>query len=149
MVRLTVLAAACAAATCVSLAALADDAVIYAPDGIALSGYDVVSYFTAGHAVRGNAKNALMWHGATWYFSSDETMDKFEMDPRSYMPEFGGYCAYAVAEGELESSEPDLFVVQDGHLYLLGDRERMAEFKQQRDALLAKAAVNWKRLGGE
>ena len=149
MVRLTTFAATCAMAACLSLSALAEEAVIYAPNGIALSGYDVVSYFTEGHAVRGNARNALMWHGATWYFSSDETMDKFEMDPRAYMPEFGGYCAYSVAEGELKSSEPDVFLVRDGHLYLLGDRERLAEFEQQRDQLLAKAVANWKTLAGQ
>jgi YHS domain-containing protein len=99
-------------------AAQADQPHVYAPGGIAISGYDVVIYFTENRAAQGSAEYALMWRGATWFFVSPETMEEFEMNPTAYAPQYGGYCAAAVAEGQLAPSSPEAFTILDGKLYL-------------------------------
>ena len=39
-------------------------------ENVALSGYDTVAYFTAGHAVKGSPFYFVEWHGAIWRFHS-------------------------------------------------------------------------------
>ena len=116
---------------------------IYAPDGVALSGYDAVAYFTEGRPVPGRAENALSWRGAMWYFASDESLMKFEMNPKAYAPEFGGYCAYSISLGRPLSGLPEAFVIYDNHLYLLHKIEFVDELKDELPEIIAKAEANW------
>ena len=60
----------------------ADPSRVYAPGGVALSGYDPVAYFVQGEPVMGRAEYALKWHGAKWYFATAEAMEAFEMNPK-------------------------------------------------------------------
>ena len=121
----------------------ADEPFYYAPGGIALSGYDAVSYFEAHGPVRGSPENALMWRGATWYFASPEALMQFEMDPEAYAPQFGGYCAYAVAEGRTGKAEPNAYVIHNGKLYLLHDASLRDRVQSGLMALIEKAEANW------
>ncbi|WP_255611718.1 YHS domain-containing (seleno)protein [Ruegeria sp. SCSIO 43209] len=90
----------------------------YVDDGMAVSGYDAVSYFKAGAPELGQPDIALMWKGAIWRFASEENRDRFERNPRAYAPQFGGYCAYAMAKGLLSSTDPMAWQIVDGRLYL-------------------------------
>ncbi|WP_083347684.1 YHS domain-containing (seleno)protein [Ruegeria halocynthiae] len=90
----------------------------YADNGMAISGYDAVSYFKAGTPILGQPDIALMWKGATWRFASEENRDRFERNPRAFAPQFGGYCAYAMAKGRLSSTDPQAWQIVDGRLYL-------------------------------
>lgn len=106
-------------AAMIAPAALAQDLpVFYKTDGAAIGGYDAVSYFAGGTPVRGLPEYSVMWKGAEWHFATAENRDAFEMNPRAYAPQFGGYCAYAMAQGELVSTDPMLWEVIDGRLYL-------------------------------
>jgi len=42
-----------------------------------------------------------------WKFTSRKNLERFLADPEAYAPQYGGYCAYAMAEGETASTEPD------------------------------------------
>jgi YHS domain-containing protein len=86
--------------------------------GKGAAGYDVVAYFTDGMPVEGKAEFSTQWKGATWQFASAEHLDKFKANPEMYAPQFGGYCAYGVAQGALVKGEPDLWKIVDGRLYL-------------------------------
>ena len=59
--------------------------------GIAISGYDVVAYFTDGKAVKGNEKYSLSWNEAVWYFSNAEHRELFAANPKKYVPHRGGW----------------------------------------------------------
>lgn len=98
--------------------ALAAEPEIFAPGGVAMSGYDPVAYFTDGHPVMGKAANALRWRGAVWYFATAEAMEAFEMNPVAYAPQYGGYCAYAMSKGAIAPTVPEAFTIHDGRLYL-------------------------------
>lgn len=65
----------------------------------AIRGYDAVAYFTQNKPVKGNDRYSLDGNGATWYFASTENRNRFKADPAKYAPRYGGYRAWAVANG--------------------------------------------------
>ena len=85
---------------------------IFATDGIAVHGADVVAYFRRGRAVDGRAEFTVKWQGAMWRFENAGNMEAFEMDPRRYAPQYGGYCAYAMAKGEIAPTVPEAWTRQ-------------------------------------
>jgi len=84
----------------------------------AIKGYDTVAYFTAGKAVKGDKSFTYRWNGANWSFSSQKNLDLFKATPEKYTPQYGGYCAYAMADGKQVSIDPKSFDVKNGKLYL-------------------------------
>jgi YHS domain-containing protein len=96
----------------------------------AIKGYDTVAYFTVGKPVKGQDSLVHEWHGAKWKFSSQAHLDLFKASPEKYAPQYGGYCAYGVAQGNLVKVEPDQFTVQDGKLYLNYDADVQATWKK-------------------
>lgn len=98
--------------------AFADSAVYYSDGGAAIDGYDTVAYFTAGEAVPGRPGIEVEWKGAVWRFASKTNRDRFEMNPRAYAPQYGGYCAYAVSRGHVADPDPQAWKIVDGKLYL-------------------------------
>ena len=81
-------------------------------------GYDVVAYFTEGKPVEGDSKYATEYKGADWQFSSQENLDIFNSDPDKYVPQYGGYCAWAVSQGYTASGDPLQWSVVNDKLYL-------------------------------
>ena len=67
-----------------------------AGEAVAIQGYDPVTYFTKGDAVRGSSKWAYDWNRMTWFFSSAETRDTFIAAPDKYAPQFGGFCTPSI-----------------------------------------------------
>jgi YHS domain-containing protein len=96
----------------------------------AINGYDTVAYFTVGKAVRGQDRYVVEWMGAKWKFASQAHLDLFKARPEQYAPQYGGYCAYGVAQGHLVKVEPDQFSVIDGKLYLNFDADVQALFRK-------------------
>jgi YHS domain-containing protein len=93
---------------------------IFVKDSYAIRGYDPVAYFTKEKAVLGSDKFVHEWNGAMWKFASQENLDLFKSNPEKYAPQFGGYCAYGVSDGEGHKSptSPDAFTIVGGKLYL-------------------------------
>ncbi len=101
----------------------------YQPNGIAIRGYDTVAYFTEGKPVEGSDEITTEWQGATWKFSSQEHLDLFTTDPQKYAPQYGGYCAYGVAQNNLVKIEPDQWTIHDDKLYLNYNAKLNKEWK--------------------
>lgn len=95
----------------------------YKPSGIAIRGYDPVAYFTQGEPVDGDDRYTTTWNGASWRFSSQQHLDLFTADPEKYAPQYGGYCAYGVAQGYLVKVEPQFWAIRDDKLYLNYDKK--------------------------
>lgn len=111
--------------------------------GSALKGYDTVAYFTLNNAVKGDPKFEYVWNGAKWYFSSEENMKKFQADPASFAPEFGGYCSYAVSEGYTADGDPEAWKVVDGKLYLNYNKEVKEKWEKDQQQRIEKGKTNW------
>ena len=84
----------------------------------ALRGYDPVAYFVEEKPVQGSAEFTSIHNNATWYFSSAANKSMFDANPEKYSPQYGGYCAYGMANGFVVSSDPAAFSLVDGKLYL-------------------------------
>ena len=95
------------------------------PDGIAIGGWDTVAYFTENRAVTGSSEFSHEWQEATWLFSSAEHRDLFAADPEAYAPRFGGWCAYALTQGEYaaEVDPESAWTVHEDQLFLNWDED--------------------------
>lgn len=130
-----------------SIAAQAIDPV-YTKRGtdIAIKGYDPVAYFKESKPVKGNEQFSLKHKGAVWWFSSAENRDLFVNAPEKYSPQYGGYCAYAVARNMTASIKPELFVIVDDKLYLNYSKAVNKRFLKDTGKYIAKADQNWPKL---
>lgn len=111
--------------------------------GHAIRGYDPVAYFREGRPVEGDAAHELEWNGAAWRFSSAENLAAFEADPEAYAPQYGGYCAYAVAKGSTASVDPEQWSVVDGKLYLNYSADIHERWKADVPGHIRAADANW------
>jgi YHS domain-containing protein len=106
-------------------------------------GYDVVAYFTDDKPVKGNDNYSTKYKDAEWRFSSQENLDKFKQNPDKYAPQYGGYCAWAVAKGSTASGDPLQWSVVNDKLYLNYDAEIQAKWASDRDNLIVIGDKNW------
>lgn len=113
---------------------------------LAVSGYDPVAYFTQGKPVEGNGDHEYEWNGATWRFSSAENLDSFKSDPKTFAPQYGGYCAWAVSQGYTASSDPQVWRVVDGKLYLNYSEDVGKTWVKDIPGFIAKADTNWPKV---
>ena len=118
--------------------------------GAIASGYDVVSYFS-NEAKKGNDNYIANYDGAMFYFSSKENLNLFKKTPSKYIPQYGGYCAYAIGlKGKKVSINPKTFEIRDGKLYLFynswGTNTLNLWKKEGPENLKIKADKNWVKI---
>jgi len=122
-----------------------------------VDGYDVVAYFTANEATPGSPQHSAKHQGATFYFSSDANKQAFEANPSKYMPKYGGFCAFAVANGKGGvKANPKTFKLYNGELLLFFDDlyegkrfNTSVPWNADERALYTKAEANWLQLSKE
>lgn len=118
--------------------------------GFAAEGYDVVAYFS-NEAKAGNNSFVTEFDGVRYKFSSKENLALFNKNPEKYIPQYGGYCAYAVALKESKKPiNPKSFLIEDGKLYLFydawGTNTLKLWQKENPKVLKEKAKNNWENI---
>lgn len=113
--------------------------------GVGAGGYDVVSY-TKGGPKKGDAKFSASYNGAKWYFTSAENMKAFQASPAKYAPAFGGYCAYAVANGVTAKGDPLLWKIVGGRLYLNLNKAAQSRWNADIPGNIASGNANWPKV---
>lgn len=118
--------------------------------GYAANGYDVVSYFE-GQPQEGIKEISTEYDGINYKFSSQEHLNEFKADPAKYIPQYGGYCAYAVAvSGKKVSINPETYEIRDGKLYLFYNAGRTNTLElwlnESPNELKVKADSNWEKI---
>ena len=121
----------------------------YKETGIAIRGYDTVAYFTLGKPVKGDTQYSVEWSGATWLFSTQEHANLFSGDPEAYAPQYGGYCAYGVAQNYLVKIEVDQWRIVDGKLFLNYDKGVQNKWVKDIPGYIEKADLNFVSLANE
>lgn len=116
---------------------------IFAEDSIAIRGADPVAYFTEARYVSGSADYVYEWGDATWQFASIENRDLFADNPEQYAPQYGGFCAWAVAEGYTAPVDPEAWEIVDGKLYLNYDARIQRRWQRDIPGNIARANENW------
>jgi YHS domain-containing protein len=115
-------------------------------EGIALQGYDAVSFFTDGKPVKGDSEHSVTWRGATYLFASAEHEAAFQQDPAKYEPQFGGFCAWAVSRGYTAKIDISTWQVVGDRLIFNYSRDVQKRFNQDVAGNLAKADQNWPKV---
>jgi len=120
----------------------------YVKKGFAVEGYDVTEYFN-NKAVEGNSKHTYTYDGVAYKFATAANLEKFKKNPTKYLPQYGGYCAYALAKnGEKVKVNPETFEIRDGKLYLFynawGTNTLESWLKENPKELQKKADISWK-----
>lgn len=115
--------------------------------GYVAEGYDVVAYFD-GTAIEGNDQFTSVYEDAKYKFSSKENLETFKKNPDKYIPQYGGWCAYAMAiNGDKVSINPETFEIRDGKLYLFYNKaftNTLKSWLEENPAnLVKKADKNW------
>jgi YHS domain-containing protein len=116
---------------------------VFSDGGLAIRGFDPVAYHTEGKPVRGSSDFTHSYKGAVWRFTSAANRDAFAAEPARYAPQYGGYCAWAVAQGYTAAIDPDAWHIEDGRLYLNYSRSVQRRWAADIPGHISKADGNW------
>lgn len=109
---------------------------------LALGGHDPVSYFDGG-PVKGDARFTTTLDGVQYRFATAANLARFKANPKAFLPQYGGYCAWAVSRGYTAKGDPLAWKIVDGKLYLNFDREVQKRWAADIPANISKADKNW------
>lgn len=122
---------------------------------LAIQGYDPVSYH-AGKPLKGSGGTSMTYEGATYYFATEENLELFKSTPDRYVPAFGGWCAWAMLDGEKVEVDPKTYKVVNDRTYLFYNsffvntltKWNDLSKKETESSLAEKAQSNWEALKG-
>ncbi|WP_407526182.1 hypothetical protein [Methylobacterium oryzisoli] len=116
---------------------------LYAADpltGLALRGFDAVSYALDPVPAPGRPAFEAAWAGLVWRFAGPANQAAFARDPETYAPRLGGYDPLGVAEGRFVDPDPLVALRSEAGLYLFRSAGRRALCEP---ALLVAAEARW------
>lgn len=119
--------------------------------GIGLKGYDPVSYFAEGgmSPLKGSASFELEFKGVIYHFANQENLETFQTMPERYEPTFGGWCAWAMANGSRVDINPTIFTVNGNRLHFFISKRAKRNFDRDIAKYERKADDNWRAISGE
>jgi YHS domain-containing protein len=115
---------------------------------IAIKGYDTVVYFKSGKALKGNESFTFQWHNMTWYFITRDNRDLFATSPEKYAPQYDGFCAWAMTEARKADTDPEVWKIVNGKLYLNCSRTAYEKWSRDIPGNIKKADTNWVKFYG-
>ncbi|MEH6523167.1 YHS domain-containing (seleno)protein [Sulfitobacter sp.] len=154
MTRFALTIAAAATALSFASAAFAGDQYID-ETGFAVSGYDVVAYFSLPQnpvgqkqtaPVEGNKSITAEHNGAKFAFSTEANRATFVANPDKYVPQYDGHCAYGVAKGGKVPGNPTLWRILDDKLYLNITKNVVGFWEEDIPGNLNLSTTNWPSL---
>ena len=116
---------------------------VNATDGLALKGYDPVAYFNGGQPTKGGDQYSFQWKGVTYRFASAKNLQRFRTDPEKYLPQYGGYCAYAMSIDRIADIDPGKWAIVNGKLYLNNNLFSQTLWSLNKSGRIASADSNW------
>ncbi len=114
--------------------------------GVILHGYDAVAYFKQNNPYKGNTAYKSTYQGVTYLFASAANKAEFDKNPAKYAPQYGGYCAYSLAEGRLADIDPNNFVIYKGKLYVCSTAKALRSFVAHEKEDVVKDNRNWRQM---
>ncbi len=112
-------------------------------NGVAILGYDPVSYFADGKPAKGDPRFESTYDGALYHFASAEHRVTFELEPTKYLPRYGGFCGYAASIDKVSPVNPEIWQIVDGRLVLQHTDEAYRLFNENLAESVKRADRNW------
>ena len=110
---------------------------------VAHSGYDVVSYFTVGKAVKGSAEYSSTYKDSTYHFTSDKHQAMFLQNPVKYLPQYDGFCAYGVTLAQKIKADPTVWKIVNDKLYFNFNQKFMKDWSKDVVASIKAGNEEW------
>jgi len=115
--------------------------------GFVAKGYDVISYFE-NKAEEGKKEFSTTYEGATFKFVNRKHLETFKKNPKDYLPQYGGWCAYALGANNTKYDiNPKTFEIRAGRLYLFynawGTNTLEKWLEENPEKLKKEADLNW------
>lgn len=111
-----------------------------------VGGYDVVAYFEQKAARKGSPQFSVEYENVVYHFVDARNRATFAAAPEKYLPQFGGHCAWAAAQGHVAEGDPEAWSVVDGKLYLNYSKDVRAKWKKDISGNISKAMANWPKM---
>lgn len=129
-----------------SVAVKAQKSEVFNTSDGAIHGYDPVAYFNEHRPVKGDKKFVLSWNSADWYFVNQKNLELFKLNPKMYAPQYGGYCAYGLADGHKAPTDPQAWTIVNGKLYLNYDKDVQQSWNKKQGEYILTADKLWPEL---
>lgn len=114
--------------------------------GVAIDGFDPVTYFVEPEPRQGVPDYEYVWSGASWYFVSAANRDVFARNPTVYAPQYGGHCLMSLSRGYLSDGKPRLFAIEGLKLFFFYSTANRDAFLMSKTGALTLADANWLKL---
>jgi YHS domain-containing protein len=129
-----------------AVAAAAGQAANRTRGGVGIHGYDPVAYFTESRPVEGSASFEHEFDGTRYRFVSEANRAAFAGAPERYVPQYGGFCAWAVSRGYTADIDPNAWRIVDGKLYLNYSTRVQRTWEQDVEGNISRADAHWPKL---
>lgn len=125
---------------------LTPDTTVNAPRGLGIQGFDPVAYHADKKAKPGTTQFQTAYQGVVYQFTNAQNKQAFDANPQSYLPAYGGYCAYAMSNGDIVDINPRNWTVINGQLYLNANIFAQGLFAINTDKKIREANGHWNTL---
>jgi YHS domain-containing protein len=110
---------------------------------LALEGYDAITYFDLTGAKLGTDSHQAVYRGKRYLFSNSDNQQKFADDPQRYLPQFDGHCAQSMAMDKVVPSNPAVYTLEEGKLYMFKDEAAKKKWSLEPERNLLAAKKSW------
>lgn len=111
--------------------------------GLAISGFDPVSYFTDGKPGVGSADYEYRAESVIWRFRNEGNRAAFAANVHVYRPRFGGYDPVAIGRGVATAGHPQIWTISGDRLYLFYNEQARAKFLANPTEAISLADQKW------
>ena len=132
--------------TSASLASTTERVVTNRFSGLAIEGFDPLSYFVDGQPEMGLPDFEAAEGGAVWRFRNEGNRDSFVAHPEVYGPQYGGYDPVDLARGVAVAGNPLFWLVAGNRLYLFGREDSRDAFAANPAPYVKEATSRWPSL---
>ncbi|MFT7195848.1 MAG: hypothetical protein ACI83W_000197 [Marinoscillum sp.] len=130
----------------VHIMATAQQVINASKKGLGVDGYDLISYFV-GKPFLGSEEINLVLNQVEYRFANEKNRLLFKKSPDKYLPQYGGWCAYAMGlNGDLVEVDPMTYTITAGKLYLFYNKRgnnTLLPWKEDESMFLIKADNHW------
>lgn len=112
-----------------------------AADAPALHGYCPVAYTELHKAVKGDVKYASKVKGHTYLFVNADAKKMFDKNPEKVLEQivYDGHCTTALSMGKMMDSDPNVFSVYKGKVYLFSSSDARMAFDKNPEKMIEMA----------
>jgi NTE family protein len=109
--------------------------------------FDPVSYFSEDGPVEGRESLEAVHEGRRYRFATEANQALFFAHPGRYLPQYGGFCAFAMARNKQVKADPRFYAVINDRLYFNVNKSVHGQWKADVARQIEMADGNWARNG--